>query len=407
LWCPGRRIHASAGLAETTSGTQRCWLVGYHDGMSGASTSVRIGDVAKRAGTSVATVSHVLRGTGKFVSDRLADRVRRAAQDLGYRPNSVASALRTRRTRSIGVVVPDLRDYSFMLLLKGCTAAAQAYGFSLILEDAEGSWAREAERTRHLLDRRVEGLVVAPVGNRNPVLPEAVRERVPVVLVGSDLPDVAAPVVLADIEAGTAAAMAHLWERGYRRPALVAGALDTALRRECFAAYGNALAQRHQTLDPSLVITQPSDLVGGYKAMMQLLHVHRPPDAVFVAGHSMALGAVKALRRSSVPCPAQIAVVAVGDYEWAAAMTPSLTVVSLPAYDMGYQAVALLAAATAPGERTARPPTTDVLRNSSGLSLEAQPPECQVLRLPTQLIVRGSSDPAYEGGFWDATGVAV
>jgi LacI family transcriptional regulator len=347
---------------------------------------VRITDVARRAGTSVATVSHVLRGSGKYVLPELAARVLEAARALDYRPNSVARALRTRQTGEIGVVVPDLRDHGYAFLLKGFGAVAQQHGFGLLLEDSEGSWAREADRTRHLIGKQVEGLVVAPVADASAAVRHALRAAVPVVLVGGTAPGADAPAVLADVEAGAFATVSHLFDLGRRRVGFLAGPLDTTLRRECFTGYRAALREHAVSFEPALVCTQPSDLVGGFKAMMQLLRSRVPPDAVFVVEHSMALGAVKALATSGYRCPADVALAAVGDYEWAAAMTPSLTVMSLPAYEMGCRAASLL---------------VELLRGGSPAAAPAAARVPSVYRLPTRLIVRGSTDPAREELVWD------
>jgi LacI family transcriptional regulator len=383
-------------------------------GQGRRSGRVTISDIARRAGTSIATVSHVLHGT-KFVRPELAARVRSAVAALDYRPDALARALRTARTRNLGVVLPDLRDHRYTMLLKGCAVAAQASGFSLMIEDAEGSWAREAQCTARLLDKRVDGLAVAPVGTANEALAQAVRQGVPVVLMDGLLEGLPVPAVLPDVEPGVCAAIMHLWEGGHRRIGFVAGTLDTTLRRACFAGYERGLAACGLRVDTALVTSCPPDVVGGAKGVSGLLGLRRPPTALFVAGPSLVLGALRALHERGLCCPEDMALVGLGDTEWAGAATPSLTVVDIPDYDVGRAAVGLLASsrplgpvavpgtlAPAPVEpRGPRPGRASAASDPGrGGAATAERVHCgrivphgePIQRLPTRLIVRRSSE---------------
>lgn len=290
-----------------------------------------IKDVARRAGVSTSTVSHVLNGT-KYVSPALRERVLAAVRELGYRPNRIARSLKTRATATLGVVVPNMLTYAFAPILKGI-ATAVGTGFGLILADSEDRWGREDAHIRAMLDRQVDGLILLPVGGRKgEALQEAAGRHVPVVLVDAEAVGVPVASVLADYAQGSYEAVVACVEAGHRRIAFIAGSLDTYVRRSAFAGYLRGLAEGSLEMDPMLVRTNNASVVGGYKALVQLMHLRRPPDAVLVADHAMTLGAMKAIRELGFRCPGDLCLIGLGDFEWAELTHPPITVVS-PPYD--------------------------------------------------------------------------
>jgi|DewCreStandDraft_1066081.scaffolds.fasta_scaffold00210_61 LacI family transcriptional regulator len=325
-------------------------------------------DVARHAGVSVATVSHVVNRTEKRVSAEVQARVEEAIRALGYRPNYVARALKTRVSRSIGVVVRDLLDPGCDLLLKGLAETASPLGIGLVLASSEGRWGSEAETVRQLLSRQADGLVVMSVSPRPDHLYEAATAGVPVVLIESAIDNPQVLSLLPDYAHGVRQALEHLWALGHRRIGFIAGAVATLARQEAFQAYQAFLREHDLVLPPSYVRTNASSTVGGYKAMQGLLQLATPPSAVLVADHWMLLGAFRALLTAGRRCPDDLALVGMGDAEWAEVIPPGITVIALPAQEMGREA----------GRRLLQ-------------AFEAGALAGGVVRLPARLIVRGST----------------
>lgn len=325
-------------------------------------------DVARRAGVSVATVSHVVNRTGKRVSAEVQARVEEAVREVGYRPNFLARALKTRVSRTIGVVVRDLLDPGCDLLLKGLTETLGPPGIGLFLAASEGRWGSEAAMVRQLLSRQADGLVVMSISPHAEHLYDAAAAGVPVVVIDGIVENPAVLSVLPDYAQGVRLALDHLWTLGHRRIGFIAGAVATLGRQEAFQTYQAFLQEREQPLLPAYVRTNASSTVGGYKAMQGLLQLATPPSAVLVADHWMLLGAFRALLTAGRRCPDDLALVGLGDTEWAEAIPPGITVIDLPAQEIGREA----------GRRLLRAFETGMLAGD-------------VVRLPVRLLVRGST----------------
>lgn len=319
-----------------------------------------ISDVARAAGVSPATVSRVFNG-GR-VTDTRAERVRKAAADLGFSPNRVARSLRTQRASVIGLLIPDIEDPFFTTLARGVEDAAQRTNLSVVLCNTDGDVDKERRYLDIALAEQTAGVVVAPASRRHTDLSALTARGVPAVAVGRGPRTAAVDAVTVDDQGGGEDATAHLLERGYRRIACVAGPAGAPACEDRLAGHRAALRDAgadEEWVRASTRHADPGD-DGGRTAMRELLSLETPPDAVFVADGMMTLGVLEALREAGAE-PPEFGVLSFGDVPWAPLVRPPLTTVRLPSYDLGASAAALLQDRLAGSDR---PLQTVVLRTA-------------------------------------------
>ncbi|WKU47965.1 LacI family DNA-binding transcriptional regulator [Streptomyces sp. VNUA116] len=297
-----------------------------------------IKDVAERAGVSVATVSRVLNGRSPVAETR--ERVLAAVAELGYRPNVVARSLRTARTRTLGLVISDLRNPFFTELADAVEQEARRLGYSLIIGNAGESTRQQDDHIRTLLDRRIDGLLVSSAGTGSPMLREAAEAGTPLVLLDRTVPGVSAPCVRAEGRAALTELAAHLAALGRRRPAVIVAPAGTPVGDERLELFRAALAAHGIALPPERAGASP-DLrpEGGRQVMRRLLDLPEPPDAVLATDNLMALGALDEMRARGLRVPSDVALVAFDDVAWFAHLDPPLTAVAQPTRALGEAAV--------------------------------------------------------------------
>lgn len=302
---------------------------------------VTIKDVARDAGVSPATVSRVLNGRPR-VDPGLANRVRAAAVQLGYRPSRVARNLRRQQTSIWGMVISDIRNPFFTDLVRAVEDVASAAGYSLVLCDADEDVAKEARYLDLVVAERMAGVIVSPASPTASDLGPLVAHGIPVVLVDREVESPALDTVLVDNRRGARDAVEHLIENGYQRIACITGPEFTTTGAERLAGYRDAVDRAGRPFDPALVRFADFRETGGFVATRSLLELSAPPDAIFVANNLMTLGALGAIEEAGWAIPAQVALVGFDDMPWARLIRPPLTTVSQPTYAVGQETARLL-----------------------------------------------------------------
>lgn len=302
-----------------------------------------IASVAKLAGVSIASVSRVLNRTGP-VSPEVAERVRKAVAELGYRPNHVAKSLKARRTQQIAFAVSDIGNPVYVAMARAVQAEAKAQGYRVLLLSTDADARDELEVLNSLGARYADGLILCPIRISPGHVRALERAAAPVVVIGSLPPDVPVDNVAVDSHRGAVEAMEHLLGQGYTRIAFINGPSDTVPGGSRLRGYQEALLNHGIRFDPSLVCTGDFQMSGGYRAAEQLLALPQRPDAVFCANDLMALGCMRRLREAGLQIPHDVAVVGMDDIDQAAITTPTLTSVSLAAAERGRLAAQMLLA---------------------------------------------------------------
>ena len=305
--------------------------------------AVKLKDVAARAGVSIKTVSNVVRGH-KVLPETLA-RVQQAIDELGYRPNLSARSLREGRTGVIALAVPDLTLPYFAELARSVITAAEARGWTVLVDETDGARKRELVVLEGIRSPLIDGAIFSPLalGRED----EATRNpAVPLVLIGERLFPGTVDHVAIDNVAAARAAVDHLVGRGRRRIAAVgvqsAPTGETArLRLEGWRAGMHAAG-----LVPSGDLQVPAlrwHRTDGYDAVRRLLAQGPPPDALVCFNDLLAVGALRALREAGLDVPGDVAVVGIDDIEEAAFTSPALTTVAPDKAAIAHTSVDLLA----------------------------------------------------------------
>jgi len=322
-------------------------------------------EIAHRAGVSRSTVSRVVNGH-PHVDPQTRARVWQVVRDVGYRPDSVARSLVTRRTRVIAMVIPEVipklfSDQFFGLLLEGAAQACNTRGYQLILALFDQPRRQEELYAQIVQNGFAEGVVVASVPPDTPLLAALKRDQIPTVAVGRQP---GFPYVDVDNFGGAREAVRHLLQLGHRRIATITGPLDHIHVQERLGGYRAALEEAGIAADPDLVAEGGDTEVGAMAAMRKLLRVR--PQALFAQSDTMAAGALRVLRGAEVRVPQDLALVSFDDLPLASLVEPPLTTVRQPIRLLGFRAVELLLEI-----------------------LEGRKPSTEVV-LPVELVVRGS-----------------
>ncbi|GAA2282328.1 LacI family DNA-binding transcriptional regulator [Streptomyces hawaiiensis] len=331
-------------------------------------------DVARSAGVSVATVSHVLNGT-RPVLPHTRQAVLDAVEELGYTTNTLARSLVTARTRSIGLAVSAISNPYFTEILQGVEAAALEAGYSLLIADPHDDPEHERKVVRLLHERRVDGMIVAPSADPRGLLDYLGRHDVPAVFLDRlvDAPgEDGGPLfdqVCADNAEPTSRLVTHLAGLGHRRIGLVAGRPGLSTTSERITGYRSGLAFAGLAYDERLLVHGDSESAGAEQATATLLSLGVPPTALVTGNNAMTIGVLRALSARGLSVPDDIALCCFDDFAWADLFSPRLTAIAQPGKDIGARAVRVLLERLAEPDRpvrTVRLPCAFVHRTSCG-----------------------------------------
>lgn len=292
-------------------------------------------DVAKQAGVSIGTVSRVLNNRDR-VSPETRARVLQAVHDLNYHANALAKGLASQQTQTLGLVIPHLNDAFYFQILRGVEDVATDAGYRLLI----ASQPRHASEHQYLnLFQRghVDAMVLVAIDVKRREAQEVAERGVPIVLVQQDVGQ-NVQTILADNYGGGRAMTEHLIEHGYRRIAYITGTDYTTDSRERLRGIRDVLPQYGLEIPDSYIVHGDYMPQSGYHAMLQLLKLPELPDAIFAANDQMAVDAIMAARESGLRVPEDIAVVGFDDIPMASYVSPALTTVHQPVYELGWHA---------------------------------------------------------------------
>jgi len=334
-----------------------------------------IKDVARRAGVSISTVSHVINNT-RFVSEALQSRVGHAIEELGYRPNPLGRGLRKGKSFTVALILPDHGNPFFVQAARGAQELVRQHNYSLITCNTDEEVDQEAFYISSLLQKKVDGIIIAPTEGGNGNLQPLVETQTPFVVIDRHVDDIPADQVISDNETGGYQATEHLIHLGHKRIGLLVGIPRLTPITDRMEGYRQALQDNGMEVDENLLSDGCSQIEEGYLAMESLLAINGL-TAVFSTNNMMSLGALRCLREKKIPCPEGISLIGFDDAEWATAISPSLTVVAQQPYEMGFIAAELLFAGIDSKEEKAKPSTitletTLISRGSTAKPLDSR-----------------------------------
>ena len=296
-------------------------------------------EVARLAGTSTAVVSYVVNGGPRPVAAATRARVQAAIHQLGYRPDRIARALAARRSEALGLVVSDITNPFVSDLSRAVEAAASEQGYSVLLANSAIDAVREQRLVQHLLDRRVDGLLIIPVGLDDASVDDLNRSGVPVTVLDRPVPGLSATTILVDNFGGARDITTHLAGHGHRSVACITGrpALHPAAERE--RGWSEAVDGAGLSRSRCPVIRTFVNRHAGHAAGLRLLSRVRPPTAVFVASDEQAFGVLRAAADLGRRVPEDLAIASFDGIAQAAFSVPGLTTACQPVDDMGRRAI--------------------------------------------------------------------
>ena len=327
-----------------------------------------MGDVARIAGVSASTVSHVLNGTRK-VNNATRLRVEAAIEETGYRRNGVARSLAAGRSHTVGLSISALTNPYFGSLVHAVERALSDAGYVLIVGDSHDDVTSEQRVTGSLLDRQVDGMIVAPAaGSERATLPEITRTGTPLVLIDRGV-DAGCDQVGPENFSSARSLTAHLLDLGHRRIAVVRGLAGISSTIERFDGYCTALTDRGIAVDPALVLDGESNTDVAEREVHALMSRTDRPAALVSLNNAMTIGTLKALRGLDLSIPGDVAFCCYDDFEWSDLFQPRLTAAAQDVETIGVTAVELLLRRIRGNDdapQQIRVPTTFHHRNSCG-----------------------------------------
>ena len=329
-------------------------------------------DVADAAGVHPATASRALNpATRGLVNADTARRVIKVAESLGYRPNPIARGLKTAKSGTVGLVIPDLTNPLFPPIVRGIENVLEPAGYSGLIVNTDNDPNRERQQIESLRSRQVEGLIVATAMLSHPLLVQLGREGVPMVMVNRRPEGIDVPSITPDDATGVELSVRHLAELGHRRIVHLAGPVSTSTGLARARAFRGAIRDLALDDDPDLVA--PCEYwseEAGAAGLRALLDKGIDFTAVVAGNDLIALGCYDVFAERRMDCPGDVSVVGFNDMPFLDKLQPPLTTVAIPHQQIGAEAARLLLDAIADPSRPAR----------------------SVL-LPLHLVVRGSTGP--------------
>ena len=303
-----------------------------------------IADVAELAGVSKSTVSRVLNDRTHYMREDTQARVLQVVAELGYRPSSVARSLVSKRTHTIGLLISDVGNPFYPEVIHGVEEIALKHDYDVFLGNTGYDLDRGMALVRSLADKSVDGAILMSSTMSDELVLELAQQQIPVVVLDWQLTvlDGVIGTIAVDFETGIRAAARHLVELGHRNLAHVSGPLNlrtSHARRDAFLA---GVAESGVDSDTIRVVEGNFHIDGGRRALKELLDAPQPPTAVFAANDLMALGILWGARENGLRVPEDLSIIGFDDIELATEVSPPLSSVALPRFEIGTTAMGML-----------------------------------------------------------------
>ncbi|SKB95583.1 LacI family DNA-binding transcriptional regulator [Dyadobacter psychrophilus] len=336
--------------------------------------TITIKDIAKALGLSTSTVSRALRNSYE-INPETKKLVMEYAERMNYRPNPIALSLRDSKSKSIGVIIPEIANHFFSQLINGIESIAYNLGYHVVIFQSHESYEREVANTNYLVSRKVDGLLISLSSLTTNLFhfQDLMERGLPIVFLDRVPNAIETHKVVVDNFAGSYEATEHLIKSGRKRIAHLTSPIYLSITTERLAGYKQALEDYGLPFDESYVkycYHGGKVATENEAAVQEMLEMPEPPDAIFTASDRLTTGCMSVLQKKNIKIPQQIAIVGFTNISVAELLNPPLTAVVQPAMEMGQQAVELLI------RLIEHPQKTDVFETRS---------------LKTSLIIRESS----------------
>jgi LacI family transcriptional regulator len=307
-------------------------------------TQITIKDIARELGISPSTVSRALKDHPD-ISKETKKAVNELAEKLNYEPNIVALNLRKQKTKTIGVVIPELVHFFFSTVISGIEDVAYNAGYNVILAQSNESLQREKTDLKALYNSRVDGMLISISRETTQFdhIESILAKGVPIVFYDRMYPNEAASKVIVDDYIGSKEAVNHLIEQGCKKIAHLESAPNSSIAQERLRGHKDALAEHKLPFPDNYLELCPSGTIeDGFKAMTNLLALKDRPDGIFANNDVLAMGAIQAIKKAGLRIPEDIAIVGFSNWLYSSMIEPALSSVDQPGFLMGQEAAKLL-----------------------------------------------------------------
>ena len=274
--------------------------------------------------------------------ERNRETIAQAISDLGFHVNEIARGLKTSRTMTVGVLIPDLENVFCTSIVAHIENTLQRAGYSSLICDYREDVALEREKLEFLAKKSVDGFIYMPLGNQEDIVARLLARSLPVILIDRPLPGLACDTVLVDNLNAAYGAIEHLINHGHRRIGIIAGPPGIYTAQERLKGYRRVHEDFDLPIADDLILEGDYSLESGYRLMGQLLQRADPPTAVFVTNYEMTLGAIMALNESPIRVPDELSIIGFDNQQLARIVKPALTIVVQPIQAIGETAATLL-----------------------------------------------------------------
>jgi LacI family transcriptional regulator len=299
-----------------------------------------IKDVAKYTGLSIATISKYINGGN--VLEHNKKMIDEAIKELNFRVNEMARGLKTNKSKTIGILIPNLEKVFCTSIVSNIENILIKHGYSTIICDYKEDVTLEEAKLKFLVSKMVDGIIIMPLGEEGSMIQETIDEGVKVVLIDRDLKDVECDVVLVDNLNSSYDAVEEFIIKGHRRIGIISGPKDVYTAAERLKGYRRVHEDYSLPIDEELIKYGDYEVDSGYELFKELLKMKEPPTAVFVTNYEMTLGAIMAINENNVIVPEQVSLIGYDNLQMARIVKPPLSIVVQPMKAIGEIAAELI-----------------------------------------------------------------
>lgn len=314
-----------------------------------------IHDIAKQLNLAASTVSRAL-NDNPLISQATRIKIKETAEKMGYRPNSMAANFRTKRTNTIGVIVPLINRHFFSAVISGIEDVAYQQGFAVTISQSNDNFEKENKIAHTLFANRVDGLIIS-IGMETKTtehLKLFSERKIPLVFFDRAAEDIEAHKIVVDDFGGAYRATQHLIKNGRKNIAHIGGPLNLKIYQARQNGFCKALTDAGLKVDNSLLVNNSLTREDGTKATMKLLETPNRPDAIFCSNDTTALSAIIYLKQKGIKVPEDIAIVGFSNEPFSEVVTPSITTIKQPGFEMGQKAAELIIKQIAQKEKVSK-----------------------------------------------------
>ena len=293
-------------------------------------TNATLKSIANQLNISISTVSRALTGQSEKyrISKKTTQLILDTAKKLDYEPNQLARGLRLKKTNTIGIIVPDITNPFFSQIIRWIENSARENGISILISDSNDETELEKLSVDIFASRKIDGLIISPVGEESSHLIKARNKNIPIVLIDRNFKGLNLPFVGSDNYNGTKEAVEYLIANGHRRIGFLQGLTDSSVNQDRIKGYVQALKENGFAFEPDLVVGNNFGEESGYMGSKLLLNTSKNITAVFAASNLIALGAIRAIREEKLKIPEDISIISFDDQTYAEFIATPLTTVA-------------------------------------------------------------------------------